>query len=163
MNSRPDKALSDGLKNLCAASDAARKLMESFTSRTKDARETTVERAAWLAGADYGEMLAAFRQLDALGAGRFIPGRHGYKSRMEWNFSIRSLGQVAQGQKNRPDQVSDDAIIEDGTEEGASSDLKMIQHDFQLREGVKIQFMLPADISEKEAERLAKFVQALPF
>ena len=98
MNSQPDKALSDGLKKLCSDSDAARKLMESFTTRTKDAQETTVELAACLAGADYVEMLAAFRQLDALGAVRFIPGRHGYKSRMEVNFRILILVYIAQYQ-----------------------------------------------------------------
>lgn len=164
MNSTPNKTLIDGLKALCSENDVAQKLFAGFAGRAKDARETTVVRAAWLAGADYYAMLAVFRELDQLGAGRFIPGRHGYQSRMEWAFSIRSLGQVAQGQKAKPEEVAADAIVEDETDEaGPGSGVKSLRHEFQLREGFRARFDLPSDMTDKEAERLAAFIKTLPF
>lgn len=162
MNTQPNKALTDGLKGLCATDDAARKLFQNFQTRTKDARSTSVERAAWLAGADYGAMLAVFRQLEKMGAGRFIPGRHGWKSRMEWAFSIRSLAQVAQGQKAKPEEVPADAVEDEGQDAAESVDGKL-KHEFQLRDGFRLQIELPVDLTEKEAERLAAFVRTLPF
>jgi len=162
MNTQPNKKLVEGLKTLCESDHAARKLFENFRARTKDARSTSVERAAWLAGADYGAMLAVFRQLDELGAGRFIPGRHGWKSRIEWAFSIRSLAQVAHGQKVKPEEVPADAVEDEG-QDSAESGQGKLKHEFLLRDGFKLQIELPADLTDKEAERLAGFVKTLPF
>lgn len=160
MNSSFNTKISDGLKGLCASNGAAQRLFESFSKRTKDATETSVDRAAWLAGSDYGSMVKVFKELGALGVGRFIPGRHGYASRIEWAYSIRSLGKVAVGAGQALAEVPADATADDEAPSAANAGLK---HEFQLRDGVKVAFELPADLSEKEADRLAAFVKALPF
>ncbi len=38
----------------------------------------------------------------------------------------------------------------------------MMQHSFRLRPGLQISIELPGDLTEREAERLARFVQSLP-
>lgn len=38
----------------------------------------------------------------------------------------------------------------------------MLEHSFHLRPGLQITIELPADLSDREAERLARFVQAIP-
>lgn len=40
---------------------------------------------------------------------------------------------------------------------------KVLEHEFWVRRGVKVRVKLPADLSKSEAERLAKFVEILPF
>lgn len=160
VNSSPDTNLINGLRALCGTNEAAARLFEVFSSRKYDSRETTVARAAAKAGADYSTMLSVFRELGNLGAGRFVQGRHGYPSRIEWKFSIRSLGAVAKGEKAAPDQVSADAVEDEADEEEREG---VLTHEFQLRDGLKAQFNLPANLTEKEADRLSLFIKSLPF
>jgi hypothetical protein len=163
MNGTPDNAIAAGLRQLCQDNDAAQKLFTNFASRSRDSRETAVARAASLAGADYYAMLAIFKQLETLGVGRFIPGRHGYPSRIEWQFSIRSLGEVARGEKAKPEVVAADAISDDEADESVEPAAKVLRHEFQLRDGFRVRLELPTDINQREAERLAAFIKALPF
>lgn len=41
-------------------------------------------------------------------------------------------------------------------------DAGMLQHSFHLRAGLQITIELPGDLTDREAERLARFVQSLP-
>lgn len=43
-----------------------------------------------------------------------------------------------------------------------AADTGMLVHSFHLRPGLQVTIELPADLSEREAERLARFVQSLP-
>jgi len=158
MNSSPDARLVNGLTALCASNGAAHRLFESFAARKNDATETTVDRAAYLAGADYTSMVKVFKDLATLGVGRFIPGRHSYPSRMEWSFSIRSLGKVATGSGSALQDVAPGA-----TADIPEADPNRLKHEFRLRDGFKVILELPADITEKEADRLALWVKSLPF
>ncbi|MBT2188678.1 hypothetical protein [Sphingobium nicotianae] len=161
MNLTPDQHVIIALRALCAANESARRLFKSFADRQKDSRETTVERAAIAAGADYNSMVQVFKQLDKIGVGRFIPGRHGYSSRIEWKFSLRSLGRVAQGDGSRLEEVPVDAAVEDRLVE-TNGKPALLDHEFQLRGTLKIKFSLPADLTEKEAARLGAFLHTLP-
>jgi hypothetical protein len=40
---------------------------------------------------------------------------------------------------------------------------RLMQHVFHLRPEQQVTFLLPKDLTEKEAERLARFVTTLPF
>jgi len=164
MNAASDKGLASALRALVGENEAARRLFKRFAGRKNDAREMNVERAAWLASSDYQTMLGVFKELDRLGAGVFVVGRHGYASRIQWNYSIRSLGEIAMGESNLPEDVPADAVAEDLAEDGdEETGNASIKHEFQLRQGFKVQFALPADLTEKEAERLGQFVKTLPF
>lgn len=161
MNTSLDQTVTANLQALCAANDAAKRLFTAFAQRQKDSRETTVDRAAWIAGIDYSSMLQLFRRLHEVGVGRFIPGRHGYSSRMEWNFSIRSLGKVAQGRARKLEEVAPDADTDETAAEAASK-IAVHEHEFQLRSDLRIRLGLPADLTAKEAERLGAYLQTLP-
>ncbi len=159
-----DAALSDNLKAIYRQNEAAKALLDTFASRKRDVAETTVHRAAQLAGVDYNEMLRALREIAEAGAGEFKVGRKGAKSRIEWEYGVRSLAAAARGE-GRPvkldleelDDIEEVEAVEDAEEEGD------VVHEFLLRPGKKVRFILPSDLTQREAERLAGFVQALPF
>lgn len=46
--------------------------------------------------------------------------------------------------------------------EAASSEAGMLQHSFHLRPGFQVTIELPEDLTEREADRLARFIQSLP-
>ncbi|MER9105735.1 helix-turn-helix domain-containing protein [Mesorhizobium sp. M0848] len=46
--------------------------------------------------------------------------------------------------------------------EGPASVAGMLQHSFHLRPGLQISIDLPDDLTDREADRLARFVQSLP-
>jgi hypothetical protein len=158
MNGIADTKLIDGIRALSSDDEAADRLFTAFSERKNDASETTVRRAAQIANADYGAMVKIFRKLEDLGAGRFIPGRHGYESRIAWTYSIRSLGQISTGRSSTPQAVPSDALVDDTPAEGTT----LIKHEFVLRPGLRVRLELPTDLSEKEAERFAGFIRTLP-
>jgi hypothetical protein len=166
VNQTIDIALADSLKAIYKTNDEARSLLDNFAARKRDVSETTVERAAQLTGSSYNEMLGAFRELAATGAGAFKVGRHGAKTRIEWEYSVRSLGAAAKGE-GRPVKL-DPEELEDSEDEEIASEADALEegdvvHEFLLRPGRKIRLELPADLTQREAERLAGFVQSLPF
>ncbi len=158
MNVVANGKLIQGIRNLSEQDEAADRLFTAFSERKNDASETTVRRAAQIANADYGSMVKIFRKLDELDAGRFIPGRHGYESRIEWGYSIRSLGQISTGRSSTPQAVPSDALLDDTPAEEGNS----VKHEFVLRSDLRIRFELPSNLSEKEADRLAGFIKTLP-
>lgn len=161
MNDSPDQRISQQIQHLAATNGAAGSLFTLFAKRQKDSRETSVERAARKAGVDYSSMLQVFRELDEIGVGRFIPGRHGHASRISWHYSIQSLGKIALGKGRKLDSVSPDAETEE-PEASSLADGAEVEHEFQLRSDLKIKFALPSDLSEREAERLGAFLKTLP-
>lgn len=157
-------ALCDSLKAVYGKNETAKALLDTFAMRKRDVAETTVHRAAQLAGVDYNEMLRALREIAEAGAGEFKVGRKGAKSRIEWEYGVRSLAAAARGE-GRPvkldreelDDIEEVETVEDSEEEGD------VVHEFLLRPGKKVRFVLPSDLTQREAERLAGFVQSLPF
>ena len=163
MNQLTNAQLTVAIRNMATTNDAAKRLFKSFSGRQKDARETNVERAAWLATTDYQTMLAIFKELDGIGAGAFVVGRHGYSSRMVWKFSIRSIGEIGLGESSLPEDVAADAVAEDLPENSDDDLPNHTGHDYQLRPSTKIRLNLPTDLTEKEADRLASYIKTLPF
>jgi hypothetical protein len=97
MNKALDKHISSAVRKLYLNDEPAKAIFDRFASRQRDARETPIERTAWMAECEYPEVLRVFRELADLGVGHLLMGRKGRKSRMKWHYSIRSLGQAAQG------------------------------------------------------------------
>ena len=159
MNAVSNNKMIAGLRLLCERDEVADRLFTIFSERKNDAREMTVRRAADLAGSDYYSMLKVIRALHELDAGRFIPGRHGYESRISWNYSIKSLGKIAIGKSSIPEQVDDAAGVEDTV---VTDPATLIKHEFALRSDLRVKFDLPADLNEKEAARLGAFIGTLP-
>jgi hypothetical protein len=159
MNQSLDQRIVTAIRALCASDEVARRLFDLFAERQRDQRETTVDRASWLIGAGYYPVVAVFKRLEEIGVGRFIAGRHGNSSRMEWKFSIRSLGAVAKGEGRKLEGVSADAEVDDSGPEDEK--LGLIDHEFPLRPGLKVTLQLPEDLTDKESSRLSAFLATL--
>jgi len=170
MTLSPKSPLVIGLRDLYNSNDAARRLLDGFAGRQKDIRMTPASRAAVLADASHGEIVAIFRKLDELGAGNFMVGRRGSKTRMEWQYSVRGLGAAAQGAAIQPEVIDPDQLEEgeadpagSDTQEVESGESEWIAHTFQLRPDVRLTIKLPVDLTTKEAERIAGFIRQVPF
>lgn len=170
MNGVIKSELVAGLRGLYQKDEVARRLFDNLAARQKDRRMMPATRAAALADASHGEIVTLFRKLDELGAGEFKLGRRGSKTRIEWLYSVRSLGEVAQGAAGQPEEI-DPAELEDTETETSDADAlesemaegEWLVHPFQLRPGLRITIKLPVDLTSKEAERLAGFIRQVPF
>jgi hypothetical protein len=56
----------------------------------------------------------------------------------------------------------DDLENPDQSHEKVENGAGMLQHSFHLRAGLQIAMELPEDLTEREADRLARFIQSLP-
>lgn len=80
---------------------SVRAIVDHFASRERNQNETQVDRLETLLEREGSTLsrsaiIRAFRRLDILGIGRFIPGRKGHATRFEWyekSLSVRSLAE----------------------------------------------------------------------
>jgi hypothetical protein len=130
------------------------KLKSLFASL--NANNTTVQQ--W-------KLIRAFRELEKLGCGQYVEGRHGHPSRFVWNpeFGSLSICRAAFGESlvsTETDAENPDlGTFDRGTDEKNS---QLLSHYFNLRADYEIEFTLPIDLTKTEAERLAAFVRSLP-
>jgi hypothetical protein len=112
--------IGDGLKNDVQALYKEDERIQAFfdwaAARANDAAETSVDRISHVAGASYAEAREFAKQLCELGCGEFVIGRKGWKSRIRWAVSLRSLGKVARGE-NVPIEKVDPILIEEAVDQ----------------------------------------------
>lgn len=164
MNNTVSDAKASELKRLYKSNLVAKSLFDSLASRQNGATVTKARRAAQITGQDYRDMVRLLKELGEMGVGRFLAGRKGQETRIEWAFDVRSLGKVAAGGGSRLEEVPADAEIEEdeGAAETAAAD-ETIPHVFQLRPDMKVEIALPEDLTDREADRLASWIKSLPF
>jgi hypothetical protein len=121
-----------------------------------DVSQTTVSRIQAQIGNGLGERPKAAldfcKKLEALGCGRLVLGRHGKKSRMEWAYTLRSIGAVARGDTAELDPRDTD------TEDEESEHPAIIRLEIPLRGNQKASIELPEDISENDVKRLLDWI-----
>jgi len=91
------------------------------------------------------------KQLDEFGAGRFVVGRRTKPSRFVWAVGLEMPNFDVPVQKKFDHDVK------------TAGTSRMLEHEFHVRPGVVARFILPADLSRLEAERLSQLLQAIPF
>jgi NAD-dependent DNA ligase len=101
-----------GLRELYQLTPAARAVFDWAASRTNDAAETNLDRIMQKTQVSRSEAVDMARRLDDLGCGVFVVGRKGAKSRIRWNYSLKSMGQAAQGHTDSLDELDSD-VAED--------------------------------------------------
>jgi hypothetical protein len=82
--------------------ESVRLIINHLASRERNQNETQVDRLETLLGREgavlsRSAIIRAFRRLDILGVGRFIPGRKGHATRFEWyekSLSVRGLAEL---------------------------------------------------------------------
>lgn len=154
--------LIEGLKRLYGRDPTAKVLLDKLSERKNGATLTKAKRAATISGEEYRRVIAVFKELEELGLGRFVAGRKGHDSRMEWAFDVRTLGPVARGAKMALEEVPFDAEDDDETN-GRETESGLIMHAFQLRADCSVEIKLPVDVTQKEVERLGMWLRSIPF
>jgi hypothetical protein len=112
MNNLIANGLENDLQVLYGREEAARAFFDWAADRKNDAAETSVDRISQVTQDSYSEARELAKRLCEIGAGEFIIGRKGWKSRVSWKFSLRSLGQAARGDNVRLEEVDQDLIEE---------------------------------------------------
>ena len=96
-----------------------------------------------------GDAIAFCKKLEAIGGGTFKVGRHGKKSRMEWRWTLRSIGAVASGR-------SDEVEVREAEEE----EEELLRIEVPLRSSsVRAVLELPSSLSEQDVKKLIGIIK----
>ena len=112
MNKDIESRKVDDLRELYQVNRAARAVFDWATSRTNDAAETNLDRIEQKTQVSRSEAVEFARRIDDLGCGVFVVGRKGAKSRIRWNYSLKSMGEAAQRRTDSLDELDPD-VAED--------------------------------------------------
>ena len=150
------------LRKLYQENDLARAVLDHFASRERNWGTTTIDRIhSNLLNEGQNvyrrDVIQVFRKLEDCGCGRFTAGRKGRKSRFEWDVQMVGVGQVAAGETEQVEEVSQE---EKGEENEGNS---LFKHTFRLRSDQSVTVELPVDLTAQEAARMARFIETLPF
>jgi hypothetical protein len=158
------------IRRLYSENSTAKAAFDYFASCERNRRATTVDRLlqglqARGNGVSYGEVKDFLLELARLGCGKYIIGRRGHPSRIEWSVGLVSLGQAAAGNRLQIEE-----FVEDNTEQQQVEDSKTVMEQvadmkvsYPLRPNRNVELILPKDLTTREAHRLAEFIKTLPF
>ncbi len=151
----------DMLKSIYEGNEAVRAICDHMAERSKNQNETKLHRILFHLeqdGYDFkrSDLIGAFRQLEEAGCGRYVEGRHGWKSRFVWAVKSMLVTDAATG-------VAPEEDIEEDADDAENAESEMIEHSYVLRQDLTVTFELPADLTRKEASRLSQFVDSLSF
>ena len=120
MNPNIDEHKIDSLREFYQVSDAARKVLDWAANRTNDAAETTLDRIIQRTAISRGEAVEFGRRINDIGCGLFVVGRRGGKSRIQWTYSLKSMGEAAKGQADALVEM-DPEIAQDAVDQQQAS------------------------------------------
>lgn len=150
------------LRSIYAKNQAVKAICDHFADRSKNQNETALHRMLMHLEADgydfpRRDVIAAFRALEGAECGRYVEGRHGWKSRFVWSVKSLLIADAAKGTES----VASLEAQDDEDSKAVEDDL--IEHSFWLRPDLSVTIELPGDLSPHEAYRLSQFVSALSF
>lgn len=136
-------------------------------SAGRDGVPISIDEAQEVSGLNRALVLERFRKLQAEGEGFLRLGRHGHPTRfyfrspsaakpaagpsaLRLELANRGPSPQAEGALPRPQRTVDSAAV------------PMVDHHYQLRGNLKLSISLPADLTEREAGRIARFIETLP-
>lgn len=141
--------------------------------------ETAVDLAVKVLGykVAYRDLVAFFKELEGARVGRFIVGRRGGRSRFEWAYTAESIGKAALGESEQlvalyqmdleEQEDFEDFPSEGGQkpegEEGDTQGEDLLRTEYLLRPDLRLPVVVPVDMTEGEANRLADFIRTLWF
>jgi len=146
------------LSDLYADSESAKVILNDFAERFRKRRVTTLDQILnRAAGVSRPEAIRVLRSLEDIGCGEFIEGRKGHPSRFAWTDDLTAVGRAARGEVTSVSPLEDEE--EDDTDK---KNLFEREHPLELRDDYIARVRVPADLTEREAERLATFIRSLP-
>lgn len=124
-------------------------------SSGRDGMPVNIDEAQQISGLSREGVLKRFRQLQDAGEGYLRLGRHGHPTR----FYFRSHKVTVPARANgAPVQMP----LPEPEPQPESAGQDLVSHRYQLRQGLSVSIDLPADLTEREASRLARFIETLP-
>ena len=155
-----------GLRMAYETSEPMKGFLDFVATRQKNLSETSVERAERALSSlgqtvTRGNVVEIFKTLSELGIGEFIVGRRGAPTRFKWAVPMTDVGRAARGQlielalEDRDSEAHEIHLINPAA--------NVIQHSFNLRADFVASILLPSDLSDREASRLADYIKTLPF
>lgn len=109
----------------------------------------------------------ALRSGESAGYGSLIVGRRGYPTRFAWSKVPASVAAQSSSNAKASKRAASASAADTGSKAAApaapAGAAGNLVHSLQLRNGTTIHLELPANLTTREAERLAYWVQALPF
>jgi hypothetical protein len=144
------------LRHAYQRDEALRTVCDELAARGRSTRSTSVDRAHERTGLDRAAVVDVFRRLEKLDLGKFVVGRRGQPSRLEWRYRLQDVGQAAAGEITEIEEAI-------GVDEEEASASRTTRHTFQLRPESAVTLDLPSDLTQHEAQRLAEFIKTLPF
>jgi len=134
-----------------------KELLNYLEKKKRFTADLTVDQALKVVSGTRSEVIGLFKKLEEAGLGDFIAGRKGNKSRFQWKVHASEIVKAWTGEI----EAIDDS---DGTGTDADADeLDMVEHKYRLRQDLEIVLELPDDLTHREASRLAKWLETLPF
>lgn len=123
-----------------------------------DVSQTTVSRiqAQIESGSDNQRSLALdfCKKMEAVGCGKLVLGRHGKKSRMEWAYTLRSIGAVARRDSDELEPREGDPDDDESGQPG------MVRFEIPLRTGYpRASVELPEGYLDQDIRKLISFIQ----
>lgn len=151
------------LKELYANSAIATAFLDHMAARRRNQSETKVDRVLTVLsneGFEFtrGDIVDLLQKLEEFGCGQFVIGRRGWPSRFVWSVGSLAASRLAGGEI----QVVENVTSEEDTVEKIEEIDELITHLFNLRPDLAVNVRLPADLTQKEAERLSLFMHSLP-
>lgn len=152
----------DALRNAYNSDPAVTAICDEMASRERNQTETKLTRILARLRNDgrtvrKPDAIAGFRTLEECGCGQYVPGRHGWPSRFVWSVGSLAACQTAQGV-----DTSVETLPESNEDEELDAEIDTLSHSLQLRVDFDAELQLPTDLTQREAERIAMFVKAIP-
>jgi len=110
MNKDITNKIIETLMELYQSQEEYKSCFDWAASRTNDSAETTIDRLSSKANISRENAISFARAIEDAECGCFIVGRKGSKSRIKWKYSLKSLGETAQGKTENLKEVSYEAI-----------------------------------------------------
>ncbi len=107
-----NSSMNEGLRDLFEEDAGAREFLKWASERQNDAARTSIDRLEQKAGIDRRKAIELAKRFDQLGCGRYVIGRRGAPSRIEWEFSLKSIGHAAVGETSSLESVDPELVAE---------------------------------------------------
>lgn len=152
----------EALRSAYNTNDIVRQICDEMAERERNQAETKLARMLARLQKNGStvrkhEAIAAFRLLEDSDCGQYVEGRHGWPSRFVWSVGSISACQIAKGM-----ETAVESLPEANEDEEFDAEVDTITHLLQLRSDFAVELQLPTDLTQREAERIASFVAALP-
>lgn len=160
----------DDIDNFIGDNEVRLKFFDWIATRKRHTGRVTVDNAMKITEAtSRREVIELFKGLAELQLARFIKGAHGHSTRIVWLFDLIRIRDTYLNDDEVliDDELDDDDFGDDDFDDDDDCDdselIGMTKHLYVLRnDSYPIEIYLPDDLTSREAERLARFIQTLP-